>query len=1376
MSSSDNSTSDENQIPAVQTVHHKSVGRTPLKVFPGQQLAVLDPNTEVKRTSSLSKPSSHSALISKESTRVSIGASVSVWIDPCHNDSLTQSSKAELLKIALSPGDSPSLPTGSENSDHLDQSCDIVLPHPNDSLDGLTAFGDNEENLRQSVDEVAHSSYMKCDNLVIVPSATTTNVPSKLQINPTLKDNSFQTVTLTSHGPESHDAQEVLTPQIPLKHITEYDDILLENLDSKNEENVAANILTYNILNTGKPDIFSSAMVSDSQLEDLQDTDKIDGVEVTSEPNVVTSTNDTYVLDPCLDAAPEDVSCTLTDVLSEVMERIENWNLCIKGDEDCLQNELADDEGHGEGCQAVEMLPSFSAVMKDLRLDPLVCDLSERSLSDTLFIEGTLFTEVEFQDSELSLYKADLYTAETRDNKCCTPIDGTTTDLVYTERDPTPLTQAKWFSPSYGMDQVHQLDPNLDQGNVALGTPLSDSCPTPVMPNPLKVCGIPLFGKGMLKNLTPRMFASPHDAGTAMTPLSTTEGVTWTTPIMLLNKSVNTSGDFMLERNKSAKDNSSETDSVLWNFSREALCNASRDELMERLEGTLIVVEVLSRQLQGWQQTQVSSKPSEQRECSTQTCVTYTSTDEQHYHDLYLKALSTLRSEQHSREQDEALHQHLRDAAEALTSHKTEASYIVEYAKSLYENAQKDRADLQRQLSHSRKLLADHMSILQKISEKLKGNLLHWDEMKTLMEEAIQAKDAANQCLQDLEIHSSAVITQLRGDLEYEEQLSESVKEAYEQQRSYNEELAEFVKRAQFVCYEMEEDRTQLQRQCSQARALMSQHWHLFEVMKEKTQSALGEYEEAKMERDLAVQENEKVTAENDQLKLENSRLGSELELLMDRLCTLESETEQVKEEKSELEDLLSAKESSMKLLKKELNEATARGRENQDHVKHLSGWVVPRLEDDLSDAVNQNRALQKQLEILAKEHASQVAYYTESLEFLEQENIVCREQVAETESQLKSHHLTVLDRNYQCESLKDTIRELQKELSDLREKLSHSQGEAQGKISTLCKEMSDSSAEVSVIKSHMLELVENLKESEKNKAMEHLPGTQTPGRSLVQSKYEEEPTTNVNAADSKAQREGIWSKTSAFTVVLPVTTSSTDSQQKNLPDLVRELSRIFTDFITTLSNFMEEKEQIIEDFKTEISSLKEIKSQSFHHTSEIRVLREELDNLKRKNCLLDEKINGKHKCISELQEVVNQQEQKILQQFSEAKKREVLIQESAALQLSLKVYEKEVEVLKQELAQDATHSARNWIQEKLILHKDLTTLREKLVDLEYSKSESIQRLLRHKDILEANLSNSEAEVQKLDLIIERIRQILHSIPDVVDNCEKLRQLKEFLK
>ncbi|XP_040277732.1 sperm-associated antigen 5 isoform X2 [Bufo bufo] len=1056
---------------------------------------------------------------------------------------------------------------------------------------------------------------------------------------------------------------------------------------------------------------------NDSLLEDLQFTDE---VEVLPEPGFVPSANDTYEMDPYLNAASEQSSVTVMDVLSEVTESIENWNLSVQDFDDYILNESTDDEGNIKGCPLVEILYSTSlgTIMDDLkdaqllssppeRLSPIDGDHSER-YSDTVPVWDAFHTEVLFQDPEMSSCRADPnYTSETHADKCCTPVDGVTTD----QGDSTPLTPTKWFSPVSKIDHVSPSNLNPDQGHVMENTPFTESCPTPIMPNPSKSPEILFLSKEICKNGTPRMIASSHEAETSMTPVSTTESVTWTTPIMLLNKSMNTSCDFIGRGERSAKDSASETDSVLWTFSREALCSASREELMDRLEGTLIVVEVLSRQLQDWQQNQVSSKPSEQRECATQTCVTCTNREEEYYHDLYTKTLSRLESVQRSREQEETLNQHLKVATEALTSHSNEASTMIEFAKSLYEITQKDRADLLQEMSHTRKLLADYTSIFKKMSETLKESLLQQDEMKARLEDAIQAKEAADQCLQDLESHTSAVITKLRRDFESEKQLCQSVKDAYEQQHSYNEELAEFVHKAQYVCSEVEDDRTQLQRQVySHLESIMSLH---------------------------------------EQMKLENSRLGSELELLMDRLCALQSENEQIKEENSEFEEMLSAKDSSIKLLEKELNEATARGRQHQDRIKYLTGEVVPSLEMDLSNALNEKQDLQKQLEMLAKEHMSQIAYFTESLEFLEQENGVYREQVSETESQLKIHLRTVLDRNLQCENLKDTVKELQKEGSDLKEKLSHTQAEAQTRILKLNKEMSDSSTEVSKIKSRMLELVQDLRENTKAEAIESLLGSQTPGRNLVPCK-DEELTTSVYA-------EG--------------------PPEEDLADALCQLGSVFADLITTSLNAMEEKQQIIQDLRVEIASVKEeLQSQRLRHTSETRVLQEELGSLKRRNCVLDEKLNSKEKCISELQEVVNQQEQKIFQQFSTAKESEVLIREIAELQMSLKVCENQVEVLKQELAQNSTEAARNWIQEKLLLHKDLTTLRLKLVDAESSKSEAIQRLLRHKDILKSNLALSEAEVRKLDHIVVRIRQVLISIPEVVTNCDKLQQLLDFLK
>ncbi|XP_056415071.1 sperm-associated antigen 5 [Hyla sarda] len=1389
-----NPVSDENQVPAVQNVHRKSVGRTSLKALTGQHLAVLDPNTLVNKRSSLSQTSSHTTPMSKESTRVSFGTPVSVWIDPCCNNSLTERSRIEAntskhltscshLEKVVSCDSNP-LPAGPENCNQSHESLDVnLLSQPIDMFKSQTAS--SEDSYRRQVNKVADGLLRECYKLMNLPPTITTCELQELQTSTILEDDTCQMAKLDE--PYScADAPAVLTPEGPLKQNTEPDNVLLENPESNCEDNIT--------LHSPKHEIVFPLMRNDSHLEDLLLAGgELDGVEVVSEPNVM-SANVNFEVDPRLEGDSEQSSFPVIDVLSEVTGIIENWTLSIKDNEDYYQNEPADDEGDIKGFPQVETLAlsPLGSVMGDIKeiqllsgspeiFDPIFLNNSERSFTDTLHLEDSVFKELTLHDPERSSFTLKHYSSGTRANQCCTPIDGETTALVQAEGHYTPITDTQRFSPISDIDKLCQSNPSIDQ-NVMKNTPFTECCPTPIMPINSKVHEIPLLSKGIFKNITPRMFVSAHEAGTSMTPVSTSEGVTWTTPIMLLNKSMNTSGDFIVKGGKSAKDNASETDSVLWNFSREALHNASRDELMDRLEGTLIVVEVLSRQLQGWQQSNVSSKPSEQRECSTQTSVTYTSTEEQYYHNLYLKTLHRLQSMQCSREQENALHQHLKEATEALTSHKNEASSMFEFAKSQHEMTQKDRADLQQNMSHCRKLLTDHMNILEKISQRLQDNLLQRDEMRARMEKAIQAKEAADQCLQDLEIHSSAVITQLRQDLESERELCESVKEVYEQQHFFNEELAEFVHRALYVCSEEDENQTQLQRQCSHARELMSRHWLLFEVMKEKTQSILEECEEIKRERDMAVLENEKVHSEieridfyNEQMKLENSRLGAELESLMERLCTLESEIEQLKEDNSELAELLYAKDSSMKLLEKELNEATVRGQQYQDRNKHLTSQVVPSLKRDLSDALSQKQALQEQLERLAKEYASQIVCYTESLEFLEQENSVCREQVSETESQLKTHHLTVLERNFLCENLKDTIQELQKKVSTLQEKLSRSQEDAQRRIMKLSKEISDSSTEVSKIKSHMLELIEKLRAYTKTEVVESLPGSQTPGQSMVLS-MDEELTTNISTADSENQREGIWSKTSAFTVVLPLTSLSADTPQEKLSDVVRELSNIVSDVIITTSSAMEEKQQIIQDLNLEISSLKEsLKSQRFCHMSEMRNLQEELSNLERRNTSLDKKLNSKEKCISELQEVVNQQEQKILEQFSQVKESGALIQENAELQLSLKVCEKEVDVLKQELAQNSKEAARSWIKEKLLLHKDVTTLRLKLVDLESSKSEAIQRLLRHKDILKTNLMHSEAEVRKLDDIIVKIRQVLVSIPDVVNNCDKLSHLMEFL-
>ncbi|XP_063811940.1 sperm-associated antigen 5 [Pseudophryne corroboree] len=1407
---------DENKVPVVQKVHRKSVGRTPLKVLTGQHLAVPDPNSLINKRSTLTKTTRDPVLTNKDTIRVGTGKPINVWIDTCHNNNLPESSDTEtnssrnLLPCSLITAKELILEEtrcSLTNNDQSSQSCaDILQSHPISSV---------EEQCYET--ENFHSLQEEHNTLPNLPPDIVANAFTEKPEHPTLEDVCQRAADLSNLLP--------LTNSDALLHTMAGSSLKLCTLPEASSINYVNINLAVNNNGTGNVsnsdlDFCKTESVSISEKEDLlqyktitEDCEVLDE----AEPNIV-CTNDTYVKDPYIDGAFEQSFATaLPDMLSDLTFKIEKCKIFAKEDEECYQHVLAEDTDPVVSGLPIEKLSStlqdtfvddlkpgklidasagmgenphiiIGPVVPDEATESLLPGLSSFCLPDDDHLTGLLPIDHEmFSHNTEECTRNNNLNMLQDVNKDFEGSIKVTPGCIVTAPGDCVESQSTWLTPISNIHQTCQSNQSSgpQKSTEDVSSPAYD-CPTPVISTQSRFHDIPLFSRSVFKKVTPRMLASPCESGTSMTPILTSDGVTWTTPIMLLNRSMNTSLDTVCSAERSAKDNASETDALLWNFTRETLCNASREELMDRLEGSLIIVEVLSRELQGWQQAKVSSKPSEQRECATQTCVTYCTAEEQHYHNLYLKTLSKLQSLQHWQEEEKHLQHILKEVTENLVSYNSEAASMIDFAENLYESTQKDRGDLNQNVSCARTLLEEHLLTLAKANQKVQDCLLQRDEMRARMEDANCAKEAANQCLEDLEIHSSAIIAELRRDLESETQFCNAVKEAYKQQLSYNEELVGFVDTAQSVCTEMDDDRTQLLSQCSEARLLMSQHWRLFEIMKKKTQTALEEYEEIKNERDMAILENDEVfrhlkneKSQNEQVILENSRLGSELETLMGFMCKLESEIEQLRDRNSELVEQSSAKDSSLKLLEKELNEATVRGQEYQDRIKFLSAEILPSLERNLSEALSQKKDLQTQLKVLKKENASQIAYYTETLEFLERENGVCREQVSETESQLKTHHLTLLERNFQCENLKDTVKELQTEVNELHEKLSNTKDDAQNMVTKMSKEISDSSEVVSKIRSHLLEHIENRRESANGETKAVLFGPHTPGGSLVlHNNFHEEHmnATNLNATDSEDQTaEGIWSKTSAFTVVLPVASPSPGTPQVNLEDLLHELSNTVTEVITNSSYAIDANQKIIEEFKKESACMKkELQNEKFRHTSDIRNMQLELDELRRRNCILDEKVNSKEKCITQLQEVITQQEQKILQQFSKAKASEALIEENEKLQLSLKLCENEVQVLKAELAQSPADAARNWIQEKLLLHKELATLKLKLVDTDCAKSETVQRLMRHIDILTTNLHHSEAEVHKLDNIIEKIRMALRSVPDVTSS-DILKQLVEFL-
>uniref|UniRef100_A0A8C5MYZ6 Sperm-associated antigen 5 n=1 Tax=Leptobrachium leishanense TaxID=445787 RepID=A0A8C5MYZ6_9ANUR len=824
---------------------------------------------------------------------------------------------------------------------------------------------------------------------------------------------------------------------------------------------------------------------------------------------------------------------------------------------------------------------------------------------------------------------------------------------------------------------------------------------------------------------------SQLDCGACISPISRSSDATWITPIMLLNKSINTSPqDF------NGRDNASETDSLLWNFSVDSLHDAPREEVISRLEGSLIVIQVLSRQLQEWQKDLRSSRPSEQRDSSSQTAVSYDIKDEQYYHNLYLKSLERLQSVQRTREEEEQLFQVLRLATEALESHRTQSISMTE---KLHDMMQYDKVDL------------------------------------------------TDQSLKDLKIHYSRVIAKLRRDFESERKLSASVKWAYEQQLSANKELVQFTHMIQSVCEEAEDDRTRLRLQCSDTKELMSQYNRLFETMKEKTQMALQDRETLKCERDFAYSENEELyigvnglTSQNDQLKTETARLTSELTSLMQHICEVKSETDQLRQDNSELAEELCAKSSSLNLLEKELNEATARALEFHDRNRELNSQIVPRLKQELFEAAQQYTALTKQFQDLETQHASQMALYNESIEFLEQENYVCREQVFETESQLKANLFALRERNLQCESQKDRIAELKKEINGLQEELDSTKQKARNMLLKMGTELSVSSVEVYGIKENLKKLTESLHDTTRGEVFDascfSTPARKMPcSDSLVGSVLKAHYGKDGTASETK-NVTSIWSETSAFSVVRPLNSPTAGEEEDQLPDVLREINDSVVGFANSSSKIIETKLQIIKDLGREIFLLQEeLQRKEYQYKSDIRDLKDDIHTLERKNQNLTDGLNRKQQCIRELEELAHQQEQKIMQQLRKKKEQEEIFEENASLKQSLELSENAVCLLKEEMAKNPTSAARDWIEEKLMLCKDLSKLRLMLIDTEAAKSEIVRRSIKCRDILEKNLAHSERELKKLDDLIQKIRETLLTIPDVVSSNDELIQIMESL-
>lgn len=299
-----------------------------------------------------------------------------------------------------------------------------------------------------------------------------------------------------------------------------------------------------------------------------------------SDFNNLLSADNTYEINPNFDG--ESDVCHLPGEMFALTQKFENWGIFGTEDEksDCSRHDvhakvlpsslLGDAINEDKSRQIADASSTFcdSAMVLD-KLDSIV---GHTILSDECSLPFIMTRQAKpiTTDDEFSSCSTENTTESGLDikespDKSFFPIGGSTPHSK-TERDSTKVPITERLRPSSSLHQMGHSSLAFDpQRSEEFAT--SANCTnlrTPVIPPHSKPHDVLSLSRRVSNNIFPEVLASLHEVGTAMTPISTSEEITWTTPVMLLNKSMNTSWNLNGNGLTSAKDNASETDYVLW--------------------------------------------------------------------------------------------------------------------------------------------------------------------------------------------------------------------------------------------------------------------------------------------------------------------------------------------------------------------------------------------------------------------------------------------------------------------------------------------------------------------------------------------------------------------------------------------------------------------------------------------------------------------------------------------------------------------------------------------------------------------------------------------------------------------------------------------
>ncbi|XP_042667241.1 LOW QUALITY PROTEIN: sperm-associated antigen 5 [Centrocercus urophasianus] len=878
---------------------------------------------------------------------------------------------------------------------------------------------------------------------------------------------------------------------------------------------------------------------------------------------------------------------------------------------------------------------------------------------------------------------------------------------------------------------------------------------TPVSTGSIGTSVTPVSTGSIGTSVTP---VSTGSIGTSITPVPTMAIGTSVTPVLTVSM-----GTTMTPEERSAgtsipagaKDSAAETDSLLWHCPREQLRSLPRAELEGRLESTLIIIEALSLQLRDWQDCQrplLAVGPAGQRDAHTQTDVTRPQGEEGIYHDLYVELRRKAQAVQRQRGAEQELAQQLVRAAEAMDAWTGQRRALWDVADTALQGMKKDHAALEQERLQVRAMVSRCEAVLRAVPGKLQSCLQERDAAQQHADEALRAKQESDGFLEVFRSHAAAQIGARTQSLELQQELSTLLAAAVQQQVSLAAEAQPFREFIDVTFANLQEERGALDGEREQVRALVSRCMTALRDVPTKLHSCLQERDAALQRVEEALQAKKEVSqqleetlealqdavAQGEQLAVTNSRLSTDLSTVMKQLASLQQEQDALQQDYEEQKEMMSR-------LTKERD-------------------VLQRERQELQEAA-------------------------ECREFLDQENRMSRRQLMEVEAKLQSTLAELQECSLQHEELLEAHQGLQEERAALQKELESTKAELQD-LQLKRDRVSWCSAGIAESKARLQKLADCLRaalpqqdddDEVPSRSKTWTPGWRTPRGPWTPHSSAWTPVCRTPACHTPHRARGSFVGSVLKAVSgrdgdegtgceslsardRAVSTPKPPEPEDGLMEQAAELRAVVSD-LSVLSSRMQELEQ--SEFRALQAEICDLQLQLEKVTTESQ---ERMDAQAASIAKLNKALQGKLQNEKELQDVVKQQEAKMLQLIDKSEEVMRLQEEVTQLKRSLQRAETEAKVLWEEMRGQEAKGVSAHVQERVLLRQEVDKLRLLLLEKEDENVVVSGNYLEQVRGLELRLSHAQKMLRNHEELRETVKEVLLSLPEVPPELGALLQ------